>query len=202
MVTTKVREILASDDTNIEKASYLWGYYKWHAIMLISLSVIGTYLFVSWLNRPETFFNVSVVSSEIYTEEEGELNNEINDLLETKVREEAYATFNQPGQMIDRYFAQLTAGDIDIILMDDSAFENYGEPEMTQKFRIEEISEENYLLSEETKHFIGIPSNLIPLFEDYWTTQDLILMIPQNTGRRETIIKFFETQGYTLEFID
>ncbi|SDK41441.1 hypothetical protein [Alkalibacterium thalassium] len=203
MAKTKVKEILQSEESNKEKFSYLWGYYKWHVILSLFGLLVSGYLLVDWINRPITYFHLTVLAPEVDFDEEEPLSQELNRLLEPEgANETAYASFTPHGQMAERFTAQFTAGEYDVILMDDFSFEEYSEYDTMQEFRLSGLDDEDYYQPDHYDNPVGVDSSVIPLLEEYRTTDDLILVIPGNTTRREAIVEFFATQGFEFEFID
>ncbi|WP_423188886.1 hypothetical protein ACO1PF_09880 [Alkalibacterium sp. f15] len=201
MSKTKVREILNSDDTKKEKFEYLWGYYRWHVIFsVLALFFVG-YLFEDWMNRPITVFHVTVLAPEVVQQEAPNLTDDLNDLLEPEGRNEtAYATFTAHGQTADRFVAQITAAEYDVILMNQTDFEEYAAYDNMMSFRLTGLSEEDYYQPDNYDEPIGIDSSQLSVFDGYETTKDLVVMIPGNTQRRDAIEDFFKTQGYEIEF--
>ena len=203
MAKTKVREILQSDDTPKEKLEYLWDYYRWHVIIALTGIFFAGYLFMDWVNRPITAFHVTVLAPEVNAEEENQLSEELTALLEPEGRNEtAYASFTPHGQLEERFTAQLTAAEYDVILMDEPAFREYAKFGTMQEFRLSGMADEDYYQPEEYDEPIAVDSNHFEVFNQYETTSDMVLMIPENTRRRDAISTFFETQGYEIEFID
>ncbi|OJF94740.1 hypothetical protein [Alkalibacterium sp. 20] len=200
---TKVREILDSEDTAKEKVEYLWGYYRWHVIIsVVALFFVG-YLFVDWMNRPITVFHVTVLAPEVLQQEAPDLTSDLNELLKPEGRNEtAYATFTAHGRTADRFVAQITAAEYDVILMNQRDFEEYAANDNMMAFRLSGLSEEDYYQPDNYDEPIGIDSSQLAVFDGYETTKDLVVMIPGNTKRRDAIEDFFETQGYEIEFFD
>ncbi|SFC11883.1 hypothetical protein SAMN04488102_103117 [Alkalibacterium subtropicum] len=203
MAKTKVREILQSNDTPKEKADYLWGYYRWHVIIAVSGLFFAGYLLVDWINRPVTIFHLGVLASEVDYEEEQQLTEALNELMQPEGRKEtAYATFTPHGRSVERFLAQFSAGEYDVILMNEMDSVEYAAQDSMMTYRVNGMSEDDYFQPEDSEEPIGIHSDSLPVFDGYQTTEDMIVMIPENTRRRDAIETFFETQGYTLEFID
>lgn len=203
MAQTKVREILQSEESNKEKFDYLWGYYKTHVIITILALLFGGYLLVDWINRPVTYFHLTVLAPEVMSEEEEPLAMELTDILNPQgANETVYTSFTPHGQLAERFSAQFTAAEYDLILMDDFSFGEYSEYETMQEFRVSGLDEDDYYESDIYDNPIGIDSDHFPIFEDYTTTQDLIVVIPGNTTRRPAIEEFFASQGLELEIID
>ncbi|MCC5894521.1 MAG: hypothetical protein JJU16_03595 [Alkalibacterium sp.] len=203
MAQSKVREILRSEESNKEKFDYLWSYYKTHVIVGILALLFSGYLFVDWLNRPITYFHLTVLAPEVLFEEEEPLSRDLTEILDPQEdNETVYASFTPHGQLAERFSAQFTAAEYDVILMDEFSFGEYSEYETMQEFRITGMDEDEYYSSDMYDDPVGIDSEHFPLFEDYTTTQDLIVVIPGNTTRRDRVIEFFNEQGFELEFID
>lgn len=203
MAKTKVSEILNSEDTTKEKLEYLWGYYRVHVIVGILAILMTGYLVVDWINRPVTYFHLTVLAPDVIVEEEEALSDELHALLEPEGQNESvYATFTPHGQMAERFVAQISAGEYDVILMDDVGYEEYSTFGTMEEFRIAELDESEHYKPDTHDNPIAIDANQLPVLDSYMTTQNMILMIPQNSQRKDTTIEFFETQGYTLEFID
>ncbi|WP_368646121.1 hypothetical protein AB4027_04345 [Alkalibacterium putridalgicola] len=203
MAKTKVREILQSNDTPKEKFEYLWGYYRWHVVILVSGIFFAGYLFVDWMNRPITAFHVTVLAPEVDTEEENQLTEDLNQLIQPEGRnEKAYASFTPHGQLAERFTAQLTAAEYDVILMDEPAFREYADFGTMQEFRLSGLDEEDYYQPDVYDDPMAVDSSHFDIFNQYETTSDMVVMIPENSRRRDAITTFFETQGYDIEFID
>lgn len=203
MAKTKVREVLQSEESNKEKFDYLWGYYKTHVIVAIIGLLFGGYLLVDWINRPVSYFHLTVLAPEVVLEEEEPLSIELTELLDPQgPNETVYASFTPHGQFAERFSAQFTAAEYDLILMDDFSFSEYSEYETMQQFRVAGLEEEDYYQPDIYDAPIGIDSDQFPIFDDYTTTQDLIVVIPANTTRRSAVEQFFNEQGLELEFID
>lgn len=203
MAKSKVSEVLRSDDTTKEKFDYLWGYYRWHVIILVSGIFFAGYLMVDWINRPITAFHVTVLAPEVDSEEENQLTEELTDLIQPEGRNEtAYASFTPHGQLAERFTAQLTAAEYDVILMDEPAFKEYAKFGTMQEFRLSGLDDADYYQPEEYDDPMAVDSSHFDIFNQYETTSDMVVMIPENSRRRDAIETFFETQGYTIEFID
>ncbi|WP_423188887.1 hypothetical protein ACO1PF_09885 [Alkalibacterium sp. f15] len=203
MAKTKIREILNSEDTTKEKIDYLWGYYHWHVVIAVIVVSLLAFITVDAFNRTETTFHVTVFAAEVSFLEEEALINDLNDLLEPESeKESAYVSFTPQGRMVEGFLARLAAAEYDLILMDNEAYEQYSELGAMLEFRLTGLPEEDYYQPDGHDDPIGIDSSQLPIFDGYETTKDTIVMIPENTRRRETVKDFFETQGYEIEFID
>ncbi|MDZ7835083.1 MAG: hypothetical protein U5K84_06785 [Alkalibacterium sp.] len=86
--------------------------------------------------------------------------------------------------------------------MDEPAFEEYAAFGTMQEFRLSGLDEDAYYQPDEYDAPMAVDSSQLDIFDDYRTTQDMIVMVPENTRRRGAIEDFFETQGYEIEFID
>ena len=203
MAKSKVSEVLRSNDTPKKKFDYLWGYYRWHVIILVSGLFLTGYFLVDWINRPITAFHVTVMAPEVVVEEEERLSNELTDLIQPEgANETAYASFTPHGKLADRFTTQLMAGEYDIVLLDEPAITDYAESGGMQEFRLSGLDEADYYQLEAYDDPMAVDSSHFDIFNEYETTSNMVLMIPQNTGHRDAIATFFETQGYTIEFID
>ncbi|EXJ24108.1 hypothetical protein ADIAL_0419 [Alkalibacterium sp. AK22] len=201
MAKTKVREILKSDESKKEKFSYMWHYYRWHLLTVLVALGVGIFLLQDWLNRPVTYFHVAVLAPEVDLEEEEPLAEEITTLLQPEgMNETVFVSFTPHGQLAERFVAQLSAAEYDLLLMDESSFEQYAEFKTMQPFRLSNVDQSAYYHPDAYNEPIGIHASQVPQFEAYETTSDLILMIPQNAQRQEQIRNFFEAQGLDLEF--
>lgn len=200
---TKVSEVLKSDDTTKEKLHYLWDYYRVHVIVAILGLAFGIFMLVDWMNRPVTYFHLTVLAPHVDFDEEEPLSQEMERLLKPQGQNEAvYASFTPHGQMAERFVAQLSAGEYDLILMDEGTFTEYAAFGTMEEFRVVEIDAEEHHQPEEYDNPMAINSSTLPILEDYHTTSDMYLMIPQNSNRKERTIEFFASQGYTLVFVD
>lgn len=202
---TKVSEVLKSDDTPKEKLTYLWSYYRTHVIVGIFAVLLIGFLVVDWINRPVTYFHLTVLApeEEILTEEEEELSIQLQEIINPAgANESVYATFTPHGQMAERFVAQITAAEYDVILMDEVGYEEYSQFGTMEEFRIAELEEADHYEPEMHDNPIAIDASQLPVLESYDTTKDMILMIPENSNRKDVTIDFFKAQGYTLEFIN
>lgn len=200
---TKVSDILKSDDTTKEKLDYLWGYYRVHVIVALIGLVFGIFLLVDWINRPVTYFHLTVLAPQVDFDEEEILSEEMQNLLNPQGQNEAvYASFTPHGEMAERFVAQLSAGEYDVILMDEGAFNEYASFGTMEEFRVVEIDEDEHYQPDEYNNPMAINSSALPVLDDYVTTADMYLMIPQNSNRKEITIEFFASQGYNLVFVD
>lgn len=200
MAKSKVREVLKSDDSFKEKIHYLWGYYKWAVILGIFLLILAGYSINEFLNRPQIDFHVTVLREELQVEEEEELNQQLTE--EMDVPNEALVSFT-PSQEVaaERFIAQWTAQEYDVILLDEDQFERYtGEGTMKEIRSISGVPEEALTSHESYDHPIAIDSNQFPLFEEFETTQDVYVLVPENTVRPDKVEAFFESQGISIEF--
>lgn len=203
MAKSKVREILKSNDTPKEKFDYLWGYYRWHVIIATLGLLLFGFMTYDFINRPVPYFHVSVLSPEIDPDEEEALAIELEELLQPEGKNESiFVTFTPYGQLAERFVAQLSAAEYDLILMDEQSYRQYADFGTMQEFDILELSEEDLHRTDIYDNTMAMETNQIPLFTEFDTTSDLYLMIPSNAQRKETIVDFFETQGYTIELID
>lgn len=203
MAKTKVREVLQSDESTKEKIDYLWGYYKFHVIMsFIAFFLVG-YLIVDWVNRPITYFHMTVMAPEVMVEEEKQLSDELYEILDPQGNNEAvYASFLPHGPSLERFSAQYTDAEYDLILMDSSSFDQYAEYDIMQEFNVAGLSDDDYYRSDSSSGQIGIDAAHFPLFNTYTTTENKIVVIPENSTRPDAIQQFFNEQGLELELIE
>jgi hypothetical protein len=202
MAKTKVREVLQSDDSTKEKLSYLWGYYRWHTILsILGILLIG-YSVYEFMNRPNITFHITVLREDLVLDEEGLLNQEIDELMELE-EGETYVSFT-PSQEItaERFIAQWTAQEYDLILLDEEQYELYvGEGTMHELQLVSGVDEEDLITHEVYTSPVAIDADAIPLFASYDTTSDSYVMIPANTQNLENVFEFFRKQGIELEVV-
>lgn len=204
MAKSKVREVLNSDDSRKEKFQYLWGYYKWHLFfILLGLLLIG-YTVYEMVNRPDITFHVTVLKEEPLVSEEEAFNTELNELLElTDDPAEALGTFTPSGITSERFIAQWTAEEYDVILLDQESFDLYAEYQTMQEFEVISGVEEDALTTHEMYEYpMAIDSNVFPFFNEFETTSDLYVVIPENTQNPRLVTEFFRIQGIEIELID
>lgn len=203
MAKTKVREILNSDESTGEKISYLWSYYKWHLVIFIAGLIFAGIMISDWVNRPIGYFHVAVLAPEVNFDEEEVLAQDLTELLQPEgANETVFVSFTPPGRLYERFVAQFSSGEYDIVMMDPEYYEQYSESGSLQQFRLNKIDEEAYYQPDFYNHPIGVDASQIPQFVQYETTNDLIMMIPGNSGRQDRIIEFFQTQGMDIDLID
>jgi len=203
MAKTKVREILNSEDTTKEKLAYLWDYYHWHLIITVLVVFLVGFFTVDAMNRKETVFHVAVLTTEVSYQEEEALQSDLNTMLDADTETESvFVSFTPPGRSVERFMAQLAAAEYDMVLMNQENYDKYAELGAMMAYRLDGLAEDGYHQSDTASGPIGIDSNRLAVFEEYQTTEDVIVMIPENTRRRGAIEDFFETQGYAIEFLD
>lgn len=203
MAKTKVREILKSEESTGEKLNYLWSYYKWHvAIFLVGLG-FAVFMINDWVNRPISYFHVAVLAPEVNFDEEEALAQDMTELLQPEgANERVFVSFTPPGRLYERFVAQFSAGEYDVVMMDEEFYEQYSDSGSMQQFRLNGIDGEAFYQPDIYDNPIGVESSQVPLFEEYNSTDDLIMMIPGNSERQDRIAEFFETQGFVIELID
>ncbi|MCC5889750.1 MAG: hypothetical protein JJU01_04210 [Alkalibacterium sp.] len=203
MAQTKVKEILNSDDSNKDKLGYLWDYYKWHTVVFIIVLIFSGIMINDYINRPIGQFHVAALAPEVNMEEEGALAEDLTELIPPEgPNDTVFVSFIPPGRQYERFVAQFSNGEYDIVLMDEDFYKQYSDSGAMQQFRLSGIDEESYYQPDIYDNPIGVEASQIPQFEQYETTNDLIMMIPGNTQRPETIVEFFETQGFEIELIN
>ncbi|WP_225743690.1 hypothetical protein [Marinilactibacillus sp. Marseille-P9653] len=199
MAKTQVKEILQSNDTKKEKFDYLWEYYKWHVIGTIAAILFVIYIIVQMLTRPQVSFNIGVLGPETTSEQEQALSSDLKQLMDPEdVEGDMFVTVTPEGQMAERFFAQLTAAEYDLILMSEVAFENFASDQSMQGIDINGIDEGDLRYAEKTENVIGISTNAVPFFNNHDATQDMIVMVPQNARHKDQTVRFFEAQGIDL----
>lgn len=204
MAKTKVREVLKSEDTRKEKLNYLWGYYKWHLILIILAIIFSVYAIFEFINRPQIGFHVTVLSEQIVIDEEEQFNSELNDFLDLENEPvEALGTFTPTGVTSERFIAQWSANEYDIILLDQASFDLYATEGTMYEFEtINGVDEESLTITSEYQYPMAIDASEIPLFQQFDTTRDLYVTVPQNTQHPEKVIEFFRMQEIEIEFAE
>lgn len=204
MTKTKVRDVLQSNDSTKEKLSYLWGYYKWSVILIILAIAFGMYTIFEFMNRPQIGFHVTVLSEEIFIDEEEEFNNELNSFLDLEDEPlDALGTFTPTGITSERFIAQWSAREYDVILLDQASFELYASEGTMIEFEVSSGADEQALtILDEYNYPMAIDASEFPLFEQYETTRSLYVTIPQNTDNLRQVREFFRMQGIEIEFVE
>ncbi|MFC6465129.1 hypothetical protein ACFP65_09155 [Marinilactibacillus sp. GCM10026970] len=200
MAKTQVREILRSDDTKKEKFDYLWEYYKWHVVSIIAAIFFVIYIIFQILNQPQISFHIGVLGPETTAEQNAEMSSDLKALLDPEDEQgDMLVTVTAEGQLAERFFAQLTAAEYDIILMTEVGFSQFADNQSMQGIDLTGIDEEDLFYAEGSQDVIGISSNAIPFFEPYAFTDNMVVMIPQNGRHREQTIQFFDAQGIEVK---
>lgn len=203
MAQTKVKEILTSDDSLKEKALYLWDSYKWQFIIGIGVLIFSGIMISDYVNRPIGQFHVAALAPEVSVEEEEALAEELTEMLELEgPNDSVFVSFIPPGRQYERFVAQFSNGEYDIVIMDEEFYKQYSDSGAMQQFRLSGIDEEYYYQPDSYDNPIGVDASQIPQFAQYETTRDLIMMIPGNSERHERIEEFFEAQDIEIELID
>lgn len=203
MAQTKVKEILTSDDSLREKIEYLWDSYKWQTIIAVIVLIFSGIMINDYITRPIGQFHVAALAPEVSFEEEDALSQDLIESMELEgPNDTIFVSFIPPGRQYERFVAQFSNGEYDIVLMDEDFYRQYAGSGAMQQFRIDGISEEFTHQPDSYDHPIGVDASQIPQFAQYETTNDLIMMIPGNSGRQDRIIEFFQTQEMDIDLID
>ncbi|WP_208558938.1 hypothetical protein [Marinilactibacillus kalidii] len=196
MAKTQVKEILQSDDTKKEKLDYLWEYYKWHVIGTIAAILFVIYIILQMFSQPQVSFSIGVLGPQITTEQAQTLNADLEQLMDPEDEEgDMLVTVTAEGQMSQRFFAQLTAAEYDLILMTEESFNQFATDQSIDGINISGVEEEALRYTEGTETIIGVSSNSFPFFEEHEATQNMVVMVPQNARNRDQVMHFFESQG-------
>lgn len=203
MAKTKVKEILNSEDSNRDKLGYLWDYYKWHTIIAVAVVIFSGIMINDYINRPIGQFHVAALAPEVSVEEEEALTQDLTELFEPEgPNDTVFVSFIPPGRQYERFVAQFSNGEYDIVLMDEDFYKQYSDSGAMQQFRLNGIDEEFYYQPDIYDNPIGVDASQVPQFAQYETISDLIMMIPGNSERHDRIEEFFESQGFEIELID
>ncbi|API89890.1 hypothetical protein BKP56_11725 [Marinilactibacillus sp. 15R] len=110
MAKTQMKNVLQSNDSNKEKAAYLWEYYKWHLMGIILVLFLSIYLMMQLFNRTQVDYHIGVLGPQTTTEQTEILSNDLKALLDPENQKgNMLVTVTQEGQGAERFFAQLAA---------------------------------------------------------------------------------------------
>ncbi|SFK17060.1 hypothetical protein SAMN04488569_101343 [Marinilactibacillus piezotolerans] len=200
MAKTQMKNVLQSNDSNKEKAAYLWEYYKWHLMGIILVLLLSIYFTIQLFNRPQVDYHIGVLGPETTTEQMEILSNDLKALLDPEDQKgDMLVTVTQAGQGAERFFAQLAAAEYDLLLVDKTAFENFADSESMDVLQVDDIESSNLFTVPEDNKIIGIESNAIPYFSEHEVTSGLIALVPKNSTRNPETIVFFQKQGISLK---
>lgn len=201
MAKTQVRNILKSNDSNKEKAAYIWEYYKWHLIAVLMTLLFIIYFVMQLFNQPQVDYHIGVLGPQATTEQSETLANDLKTLLDPEDKEgKMLVTITQEGQGAERFFAQLAAAEYDLVLVDEVAFENFADSETMEVLQVDGMESKDLFAAPEENKIIGIEANAIPYFEKHEPTTNLIALVPKNSTKKAETEKFFEEQGMILQF--
>lgn len=202
MAKTKYKEILQSDDPMKDKLAYLWDYHKWH--LLIVLAVVSTIIFLinETADQPEAHFHMSVLGDEGEISEEQELEDELRELFGVDGEEaDVYVYFSLMGRLTERFQAHSSAGEYDLIVMSQEAFEQFGSTGGMHTLRVDQSDDPDDYYLDQNGNPVGIAAEELAIFADYSTLEDMVITIPRNAGRTDRTIELFESQGLELELV-
>lgn len=200
MAKTQMKNVLQSNDSNKEKAAYLWEYYKWHLMGIILVLFLSIYLMMQLFNRPQVDYHIGILGPQTTIEKTEILSNDLKALLDPENQKgDMLVTVTQEGQGAERLFAQLAAAEYDLLLVDKTAFENFADSESMEVLQVEGIESSNLFAEPEENKIIGIESNAIPYFSEHEATSNLIVLVPKNSTRNPETIVFFQKQGISLK---
>lgn len=200
MAKTQVKEILQSDDSTKEKITYLWEYYKWHLISIVFAILFIIYFFMELLGKPQYSMQIGIYGPDVSSAQVEEMTTELNDLfqpLDTEAQEATdlmTITATPTGMQSERFFAQLTAGDYDIILTEEENLPLLEESEQVYKLQNTGLQDDVVYSSEDGTGINAIKAAEFPLFDQYEFTEDLIVMVPGNASNIDKINQFFSQQ--------
>lgn len=205
MAKTKAKEILQSDDPFKEKLTYFWEYYKWHVIGGILLVFFIIYMGFQWFGRTQVGYHVGILGPALSDPQIQALQEEVSSELETETVEgDVIVTATPTGQMSERFFAQLTAGEYDLILISEEAYESFGADGGMTPFVTEDINDSGLYFDSESEETVGLSSDIIPVFSDQGYVQNLVALVPSNSLHKPLTQAFFNNQevDLTLEYLD
>lgn len=200
MAKTQVKEILQSDDSTKEKVTYLWEYYKWHLISILFAIFLIIYFGMELLGKPQYSLQIGIYGPDVSAAQVEEITTELNDLfqpLDTETQEATdlmTITATPTGMQSERFFAQLTAGDYDIILTEEENLPLLEENEQVYALQNTGLQEKSFYPSEDGTGINAIKASGFPLFNQYEFTEDLIVIVPENASHIDKINQFFSQQ--------
>lgn len=124
-----------------KKREHIWEYYKLHILATIFVIVFGSYMIYDVTHTKENIGNVTILSSEVTDDKRLELQEEMNKLLATnpKKQEVDVSVFPIEGaienvsQYVGKLQVQLTTGEIDLIIVSQSYYDDLLKSEVLLK---------------------------------------------------------------------
>ncbi|MBS4177337.1 hypothetical protein [Lederbergia citrea] len=202
-----LKETLAPMD-NSEKIQYIWHYYKYFIIGAIALVLFITYAISSVANKKEDVLNIVMMADSVNPDEVDKLKETLSEELLTKeVREKSNIRIQtmqtssdqmdmQAGVEFQKMAAELSAGYIDIFVVDKEFFENMNEGQLLSFQKLSGMKDlpfqEDHVYHSKAneKEITGVNISEIPLLVNVIQGQDKVLCMPANAKNTEYISRF------------
>lgn len=189
--------------TPSERAKYIWEYYKYFIIGFVLLVIFASYTIHSVVTKKDDILNFVIMTQMGNQEKMGEVTEKLTeDLLTKEERDQSYInmhTLNMDvGVEIQKMAAELSAGYIDIFIVDKDYFEQINAEQ--QLMSLQEISgmtdlpfpKEKTFYSPDDGSITGVDISAFSLFDEIVYDEDKILCIPGNAKNTAYISRFIE----------
>lgn len=188
-----MKRILKKDINLGEKIKYLWTYYWKVTVAVLVVLFLGAYFAFTLLNRNEYVFNIAVVSEEFSYNDIEPLDEAIQTVFSDILTEKQSVGISIANDefSIERFIAEWTAGEYDIILLEKEYYDILKEYGTFSEFKLNPMMTEfsDMVLAEDLQMLNSIDK-----------VKDLVMVTPENRGQTEYLDEFFASQLLTIDF--
>ena len=204
----KLSEILAPMSTK-EKVSYLWHYYRLHAIGTIVAIFIIVSLVSTGMGKKDIVLNVVLMGAMVNTDNLALLDDQVTPQILSEEEMESFdisfrhishnseSMTSETAMGLQKMAAEISSKSIDVFIVNKDLFtqmSNDGQLlplEELEGFDKNAFEEDQLLISSEGK-IDGISTSKLKMFEDIIYNEELIISIPMNFQNTEETSEFFQ----------
>jgi hypothetical protein len=132
-----------------KKAEYIWEYYRLHIIGTIAIIFILGYIINNQITRIDYVFNLTMIGNIVDENKINDLEKQLTEIVVKEGEERKQATVatiplegsNMSSQYIQKFIAQVTVGELDVVVLDKGMFESLVKEDMFLK--LDSISQLN-----------------------------------------------------------
>ncbi len=202
----KLRDVLAPM-TFKEKVDYIWEYYKLHILGSLCLLLAIGFTAYEMTGQKEVYVSVVFGGQPITKENLASIREQVNDGLIPKEQQSYKEVLVQNIQLgndetlmsieeTQRFFAQVTGGIIDVLIMEEELFQMFHEQDLflhlngLKGFDTLHIDEADIIYEEGTSNIYGIRVSDLDLFENVEGNDGMVVAVIANSNNDEGVIEF------------
>lgn len=187
-----MRRFLNSDIKLSEKIDYLWMYYWKKLAVAFAILTLGGYFTYSMLNRNEHVFNVAVVSESLDYRGIEPLDAVLHTVFAEELAQNQSVGISLANDefSIERFLAEWTAGEYDLILLEQEYYDILKTNGTFSNFKIDPIM---------TEFSDSVSAEELPVFESLDKVKDMVLVKPTNSSQTAYFDEFFAYQELAID---